>query len=88
MLWLEREIIGNTVCRLLLVQELENYLHTQKTQKQDELREVAQKLINSEVLIGAVSSQLSAYQLRCITLVTQVVVLFDCLLGCTFLLYL
>jgi len=54
------------------VQELENYLHSQKTRKQDELREVAQKLINGEVLGATVSSELSAYELRCNSLVLQV----------------
>jgi len=61
-----------------MIQELENYLHTQKTQKQDELREIAQKLISNEVFLGAVSSELSAHELRFTTLVSQVGVLFDC----------
>jgi len=62
-----------------MIQELENYLHTQKTRKQDELREIAQKLISSEVLMGAVSSELSAYELRFTTLVSQVGMPFDSL---------
>jgi len=60
-----------------LVQELENYLHSQKTEKRDELREIAQKMISSEILEGAVSSELCAYELRCTTLVSQVSALSD-----------
>jgi len=62
-----------------MIQELENYLHTQKSRKQDELREIAQKLVSNEVLVGAVSSELSAYELRFTTLVSQVGMPFDCL---------
>jgi len=57
---------------LRIFQELENHLHSQKTSKQEELREIAQRLISSEVLAATVSSELSAYELRCNTLVTQV----------------
>ena len=63
-----------------MVQELENYLHSQKTEKRDELREIAQKMISSEILEGAVSSELCAYELRSTTLVSQVSALFDFLL--------
>jgi len=51
---------------------LENYLHSQNREKQDELREIAARLRNSEVLRDAVSSEMSAYERRCTALVSQV----------------
>jgi len=53
-------------------QELENCLHGQKREKQDELREIANKLISGEVLCEAVGSELSAYEHRCSALISQV----------------
>jgi len=55
-----------------MIQELENYLHSQKTSKRDELRQIAERLISSEVVAATVSSELSAYELRSTALVTQV----------------
>jgi len=53
-------------------QELENQLHSQKRGNQAELRELAQKLGSSEALRDSVSSELSAYELRCSSLESQV----------------
>jgi len=54
------------------LQELENHLHSQKTRQRDELKVIAERLMNAEVLKDSVSSHLSAYEQRYNTLVSQV----------------
>ena len=50
-------------------------MHSQKTDKQDYLRELANKMTSSDILVDTVSSEMSAFELRCTTLVAQVAVL-------------